>query len=265
MKNNKQNFYYFLPTLIGKNIIIFITLIGNITSFLIYALYKSTIPPFYIKQYVKQIYVIGWASLPVVALTAFFTGGALALQIYSGGTRLNAESAVPSIVAIGFLRELGPVLCGLMVAGRVSSAIAAELATMKVTEQIDALTTLATDPIKFLVSPRIIITTISLPILTTIGNIIGIFGGYLISVERLGFNPTLYIESSIKYIEFSDIYSSLIKAATFGMIISTMGCYFGFRASRGALGVGKATTDSVVFSSILILAFNYFLTELLFR
>ena len=152
-----------------------------------------------------------------------------------------------------------------MVAGRVSSAIAAELATMKVTEQIDALTTLATDPIKFLVSPRIVITTISLPILTTIGNIIGIFGGYLISVERLGFNPILYIESSIKYIEFSDIYSSLIKAAAFGMIISTMGCYFGFRASRGALGVGKATTDSVVFSSILILAFNYFLTELLFR
>ena len=235
------------------------------SSFLIYSLYKAIIPPFYIKEYTKQIYIIGWASLPVVALTAFFTGGALALQIYSGGTRLNAESAVPSIVAIGFLRELGPVLCGLMVAGRVSSAIAAELATMKVTEQIDALTTLATDPIKFLVSPRIVITTISLPILTTIGNIIGIFGGYLISVERLGFNPILYIESSIKYIEFSDIYSSLIKAAAFGMIISTMGCYFGFRASRGALGVGKATTDSVVFSSILILAFNYFLTELLFR
>ena len=252
MNKNKQNFYYLFPTLIGKNIIIFITSIGNITSFLIYALYKAVIPPFYIKEYVKQIYIIGWASLPVVALTAFFTGGALALQIYSGGTRLNAESAVPSIVAIGFLRELGPVLCGLMVAGRVSSAIAAELATMKVTEQIDALTTLATDPIKFLVSPRIIITTISLPILTTIGNIIG-------------FNPILYIESSIKYIEFSDIYSSLIKAAAFGMIISTMGCYFGFRASRGALGVGKATTDSVVFSSILILAFNYFLTELLFR
>ena len=265
MKNNKQNLYYLFPALIGKNIISFITSIGNITSFLIYALYKAMIPPFYIKEYVKQIYIIGWASLPVVALTAFFTGGALALQIYSGGTRLNAESAVPSIVAIGFLRELGPVLCGLMVAGRVSSAIAAELATMKVTEQIDALTTLATDPIKFLVSPRIIITTISLPILTTIGNIIGIFGGYLISVERLGFNPILYIESSIKYIEFSDIYSSLIKAAAFGMIISTMGCYFGFRASRGALGVGKATTDSVVFSSILILAFNYFLTELLFR
>ena len=265
MNKNKQNFYYLFPTLIGKNIIIFITSIGNITSFLFYALYKAVIPPFYIKEYVKQIYIIGWASLPVVALTAFFTGGALALQIYSGGTRLNAESAVPSIVAIGFLRELGPVLCGLMVAGRVSSAIAAELATMKVTEQIDALTTLATDPIKFLVSPRIVITTISLPILTTIGNIIGIFGGYLISVERLGFNPILYIESSIKYIEFSDIYSSLIKAAAFGMIISTMGCYFGFRASRGALGVGKATTDSVVFSSILILAFNYFLTELLFR
>ena len=140
MNNRKQNFIALFPILIGKNINIFIVSIGNITSFLIYALYKAIIPPFYIKEYTKQIYIIGWASLPVVALTAFFTGGALALQIYSGGTRLNAESAVPSIVAIGFLRELGPVLCGLMVAGRVASAIAAELATMKVTEQIDALT-----------------------------------------------------------------------------------------------------------------------------
>ena len=257
MNINKQNFYFLIPRLIGKSAIDFIIAIGKVTSFLFFAIFKALIPPFYINEYLKQIIRIGLASLPVVGLTAFFTGGALALQIYSGGTRLNAESAVPSIVAIGFLRELGPVLCGLMVAGRVSAAIAAELATMKVTEQIDALTTLATDPVKFLVSPRIIITTIFLPILTTIGNIIGIFGGYLISIKRLGFNPTHYIESSIKYIEFSDIYSSLIKAATFGMIISTMGCYFGFKASRGALGVGKATPDAVVFS--------YFLTELLFR
>lgn len=265
MNINKQNFYYLIPRFIGRSTLNFVLTIGTVVAFLIFAIFKALIPPFYINEHLKQIIRIGWASLPVVGLTAFFTGGALALQIYSGGTRLNAESAVPSIVAIGFLRELGPVLCGLMVAGRVSASIAAEIATMKVTEQIDALTTLGTDPIKFLVSPRIIVTTIFLPILTTIGNIIGIFGGYLISTERLGFNPNLYIESSIKFVEFSDIYSSLIKAAVFGMIISTMGCYFGFKASRGALGVGKATTDAVVYSSILILAFNYLLTELLFR
>ncbi len=265
MGKQNQNFYFLMPKLIGKNAVNFTFTVGAISSFILISILKAFIPPLYMSEYLKQIIRIGWASLPVVGLTAFFTGGALALQIYSGGTRLNAESAVPSIVAIGFLRELGPVLCGLMVAGRVSAAIAAEIATMKVTEQIDALTTLATDPIKFLVSPRIIITTIFLPILTIIGNIIGIFGGYIVSIERLGFNSSLYIESSIKYIELGDIYSSLIKAATFGMIISSMGCYFGFKASRGALGVGKATTDAVVFSSILILAFNYFLTELLFK
>jgi len=265
MKINKQKLYYLIPITIGKSASNFIIEIGAVVSFLLYAIFNALIPPLYINEYLKQIIRVGWASLPVVGLTAFFTGGALALQIYSGGTRLNAESAVPSIVAIGFLRELGPVLCGLMVAGRVSASIAAEIATMKVTEQIDALTTLGTDPIKYLASPRIIVTTIFLPVLTTIGNIIGIFGGFLISTERLGFNPTFYIESSIRYIEISDIYSSLIKAAVFGMIISTMGCYFGFKASKGALGVGKATTDAVVFSSILILAFNYFLTELLFR
>ena len=265
MKSTKQNTKFLFIKLIGKNTIELTIIVGNISSFLFFSIIKAFISPLHISEYSKQIIRIGWASLPVVGLTAFFTGGALALQIYSGGTRLNAESAVPSIVAIGFLRELGPVLCGLMVAGRVSAAIASELATMKVTEQIDALKTLAVDPIKFLVSPRIIVTIICLPVLTMIGNIIGIFGGYLVSIERLNFNSYLYIESSIKYIEYSDISSSLIKAATFGMIISTIGCYCGFKASKGAQGVGKATTDAVVFSSILILAFNYFLTELLFR
>ena len=239
--------------------------VGNLTNFVIKIFSRSFTYPFYFKEIMTQLYKIGFMSLPVVGLTAFFTGAALALQIYSGGSRLNAESAVPSIVAIGFLRELGPVLCGLMVAGRVSSAIAAELATMKVTEQIDALTTLATDPMKYLVAPRIIITTLFLPVLTAIGNIIGIYGGYLVSIERLGFNPSMYIESTLKYIEPGDILSSLVKAAVFGLIISTMGCFFGFKASRGALGVGRATTNAVVSASILVLASNYLLTEIMFK
>ena len=263
--NKKQNFVIILLSSLGSNIITLTSLVGSIILFIIKTLIGAILPPFFVKEYLKQIVAIGWASLPVVGLTAFFTGGALALQIYSGGSRLNAESAVPSIVAIGFLRELGPVLCGLMVAGRVSSAIAAELATMKVTEQIDALITLATDPIKYLAAPRIIVTTLFLPVLTAIGNIIGIYGGYLISVERLGFNPSIYIESTFKYVEMGDISSSLIKAAVFGLIISTMGCFFGFRASRGALGVGRATTNAVVSSSILILASNYLLTEIMFK
>ena len=239
--------------------------IGNYTHFLTIGIFCSLLPPVFYKEYLKQTIFIGWSSLPVVGLTAFFTGGALALQIYAGGTRLNAESAVPSIVAIGFLRELGPVLCGLMVAGRVSAAIAAELATMRVTEQIDALETLATNPMKFLVAPRIIVTTACLPILTTVGNVIGIYGGYLISTQKLGFNTNFYLESTFKFIEIGDIQSSLLKAATFGLIISSMGCYFGFKASKGALGVGRATTNAVVSASILILASNYILTEILFR
>ena len=252
-------------SLTGRQAISVTSLVGSLVLFTVSALSRSVLPPFFLKEYTKLIVAIGWASLPVVGLTAFFTGAALALQIYSGGSRLNAESAVPSIVAIGFLRELGPVLCGLMVAGRVSSAIAAELATMKVTEQIDALITLATDPIKYLVAPRIIITTIFLPILTAIGNIIGIYGGYLVSTGKLGFNPIIYMDSTLKYIETGDIISSLVKAAVFGLIIATMGCFFGFRATRGALGVGRATTNAVVSASILVLASNYLLTEIMFK
>ncbi len=263
--NKKENLFFTLLSSIGTNVLLLAAQAGDLILFILRALVRSTLSPFFIKEHLRQIVVIGWASLPVVGLTAFFTGGALALQIYSGGSRLNAESAVPSIVAIGFLRELGPVLCGLMVAGRVSAAIAAELATMKVTEQLDALITLGTDPMKYLVAPRIIITTLFLPLLTAIGNVIGIYGGYLISTERLGFNPHLYLESTFKYIETGDIISSLTKAAVFGLIISSMGCFFGFKASKGALGVGKATTNAVVSASILILASNYMLTEVMFK
>jgi len=263
--NNQQNFFVRILATVGTNFITLTSLVGSIIIFIMNSFIKATFPPYFLKEYLKQMITIGWASLPVVGLTAFFTGGALALQIYSGGSRLNAESAVPSIVAIGFLRELGPVLCGLMVAGRVSSAIAAELATMKVTEQLDAFVTLATDPVKYLAAPRIIVTTLFLPVLTAIGNVIGIYGGYLISVERLGFNSNMYIESTFKYIEMGDIISSLTKAAVFGLIISSMGCFFGFNASRGALGVGRATTNAVVSASILILAANYLLTEIMFK
>ena len=190
-------------------------------------------PPFYPSELSKQVLRIGYYSLPVVGLTALFTGGALALQIYAGGARFNAESVVPSIVAIGMVRELGPVLGGLMVAGRVSASIAAEIGTMRVTEQIDALVTLSTNPMKYLVAPRLLAATLVLPLLAFVGDIIGIMGGFLVGVLRLDFNPSVYIETTHQFLE-------------------------------GAQGVGRATTNAVVSASILILSSNYILTEALF-
>lgn len=221
-------------------------------------------PPFYAGEFGRQMLRIGYFSLPVVGLTALFTGAALALQIYAGGARFNAETVVPSIVAIGITRELGPVLGGLMVAGRVSASIAAELGTMRVTEQIDALTTLSTNPMKYLVAPRLLAATLALPALVLVGDIIGIMGGFLVGIGRLGFNPSVYIQTTYDFLELGDVTSGLIKAAVFGFIIALMGCYQGYNSGRGAQGVGRATTNAVVSASILILAANYLLTEFFF-
>ena len=222
------------------------------------------VPPWYPAELGRQLLRIGYFSLPVVGMTALFTGGALALQIYSGGSRFNAESVVPNIVALAMTRELGPVLGGLMVAGRVSAAIAAELGTMRVTEQIDALTTLSTDPMKYLVAPRLLAATLTLPLLALIGDVIGILGGFLVSITRLDFSPGTYINATWDFLTVGDIVSGLIKAGVFGFIIALMGCYQGYHSQRGAQGVGRATTDAVVTASILILASNYLLTEALF-
>ncbi len=221
-------------------------------------------PPFFAGEFGRQLLRIGWFSLPVVGMTALFTGAALALQIYAGGARFNAESVVPSIVAIGMTRELGPVLGGLMVAGRVSASVAAELGTMRVTEQIDALTTLSTNPMKYLVAPRLLAATLALPVLVFIGDIIGLMGGFLVGVARLNFNPAIYIQNTWDFLEVMDVVSGLAKAAVFGFIIALMGCYHGYRSGRGAQGVGRATTNAVVSASILILASNYLLTEFFF-
>ncbi|WP_340302301.1 MlaE family ABC transporter permease [Roseobacter sp. HKCCD7870] len=221
-------------------------------------------PPFYPREFLIQLMQIGFLSLPVVGLTALFTGGALALQIYSGGARFNAEAVVPSIVAIGMVRELGPVLGGLMVAGRVAAAIAAEIGTMKVTEQIDALVTLSTNPLKYLTLPRVLAATLSLPLLVAIGDSIGIFGGYLVGTTRLGFNAANYIQNTVDFLETWDVISGMIKGAVFGFIVAMMGCYHGMNSGKGAAGVGRATTNAVVSASILILASNYILTEVFF-
>ena len=221
-------------------------------------------PPVYWWLIAQQIMRIGYFSLPVVGLTAFFTGGVLALQIYNGASRYGAESFVPVVVLVGITRELGPVIAGLMVAGRVAAAIAAEIGTMRVTEQIDALTTLSTNPIKYLVVPRLVAAVISMPILVAIADSIGVFGGYVASTQSLGFNGSVYLNNTMNGLTFDDVSSGLIKAAVFGFLIALLGCYNGFNSKGGAQGVGAATTNAVVTASILILAANYLLTNLLF-
>jgi len=250
---------------IGRATMTVLAHIGRLAQFTGQALAGVVSPPIYTRLILSQMIRIGYFSLPVVGLTAFFTGGVLALQIYLGGNRFGAEAIVPQVVVLGITRELGPVIAGLMIAGRVAAAIAAEIGTMKVTEQIDALTTLATNPIKYLVVPRIVAAVISMPILTAIGDSIGVLGGYVVSVYSLDFNGTSYLKNTVDFAHQDDITSGLIKAAVFGFIVALMGCYNGFNSKGGAQGVGNATTNAVVASSILILAADYVLTALLFH
>ena len=235
--------------------------IGRFTLFIFEALFFN-ISKIYPKKIINNIIYLGYCSLPVVGITAIFTGAVLALQSYSGFSRFSAESAIATVVVLSITRELGPVLAGLMVCARVGASITAEIATMKVTEQIDALYTLQTNPIKYLVTPRIIAMVISLPILVIIADIIGVMGGYLIATEKLGFIKSVYLQNTFKYLKFDDVMSGLIKSVIFGFIISSVSCFQGFNSERGAQGVGNATTKSVVISSILILLFNYLVTQL---
>ena len=249
---------------IGRTTISFFNTIGRISLFFGRALYHCFTPPFYGRLLGRQLIEIGYYSLPVVGLTAIFTGMVLALQSYTGFVRFNAEGAVASVVVLSITRELAPVLAGLMVSGRIGAAMAAEIGTMSVTEQIDALTTLSTNPFKYLVAPRLIAGVLMLPLLVLVADIIGVFGGYLVSVYKLGFNPTVYLERTWDILEPLDVVSGIVKAAVFGFLISLMGCYHGYHSRGGAKGVGAATTNAVVSASVLILAFNYIITELFF-
>jgi phospholipid/cholesterol/gamma-HCH transport system permease protein len=239
--------------------------VGRVTLFGWHAFVRALQPPYYPLRLLEQLLLLGWYSLPVVGMTAVFTGAALAQQIYVGGSRFNAQSTVPAIVVIGIVRELGPVLVGLMMAGRVSSAMAAEIGTMRVTEQLDALATLRTDPYRFLIAPRLFASVIALPLLVLVANAIGVFGGYLLAVHKLGFNAVTYLETSRRYLQADDLTMSMVKAAVFGFFIALMGCYHGFRSAGGAAGVGKATTNAVVSAFILILLSNLLITIVAFQ
>ena len=249
---------------IGRAVLTALGAVGRVTLFALSALSHVLRPPFYGREFAAALAQIGWLSLPVVGLTAVFTGGALALQIYAGGARFNAEAVVPQIVALGMVRELGPVLVGLMIAARVTSSIAAEIATMKVTEQIDALTTLSTNPMKYLVAPRVLAALIVVPALVGVGDVIGIFGGWAVTAGTLGFNPATYLKNTVDFLQTWDVVTSLFKGCAFGGIAALMGCYYGMNSGRGAQGVGRATKGSVEAAAILILAANFLLTGAFF-
>lgn len=248
---------------IGQNTIENFNSTKKFADFLFNCLKSIITPRWYPKIILKQVLEIGFYSLPVVGLTAVFTGAVLALQTYSGSS-FGQEITVPTIVALGITRELGPVLVGLMVAGRIAASIAAEIGTMKVTEQIDALKTLSTNPFRYLIVPRIISATLTLPILVLIADIIGILGGSLASTFSLNFSFIGYITKTMDFLKITDITSGLIKSSVFGFIIALMGSYQGYNSKGGAEGVGRATTNAVVTASILILLFNYIMTELFF-
>jgi phospholipid/cholesterol/gamma-HCH transport system permease protein len=248
---------------LGDKVFLLLTEMGKVLIFLGHTLRWTVSSPFYVKNLLKQMEAIGVNSVPVVLTTAISTGMVLALQSYTGFKRFGAESLIGAVVSLSMTRELGPVLTGLMVAGRAGASMAAELGTMKVTEQIDALTTLATNPMKYLVVPRFVASTVMMFFLTILGMMIGVTGGYFVGVKVLGTNPVTYINQSIDNTEVSDIWYGLIKALVFGAVVGLIGCYKGFNTEGGAEGVGKATTGAVVVSCMLILILDYFLSALL--
>jgi phospholipid/cholesterol/gamma-HCH transport system permease protein len=237
---------------------------GAVGLFALEAVSAWVRPPFYWRLFWRAFIEIAWFSLPVVALTAVFTGMVLALQSYTGFARFNAQSTIASVVVISLVRELGPVLAALMVAGRIGAAFAAEIGTMRVTDQIDALTTLSTDPMKYLVAPRLLAATLALPLLVVVADVLGVMGGWLIGAFKLEFVSAAYLKSTFDYLQAEDVVSGLAKAGVFGFVIGLMGTWCGYTSRGGAQGVGGATTLAVVSSSILILALDYVLTEAFF-
>lgn len=237
---------------------------GGMVLMLVQAFLWLFVPPLKLRNTFRQMEFVGVKSIFVVLLTGAFTGAVLALQSYNALKRFGAESLVGPTVALSMARELGPVLTGLMVTGRAGSGMATELGTMRVTEQIDALATMAVNPIKYLVSPRILAGVLMLPVLAIITDFVGVIGGYFVAVKMLGVNSGVYIGRTVDFVKPQDIFDGLTKAAVFGLILSLVACYHGFNTSGGAAGVGEAATKSVVLGCVLILVADYFLTSIMF-
>jgi len=248
---------------VGRVFLAFLVGTGRFTLFTLTAIAHCGRPPIYLRLILRQMIDVGYYSLPVVGLTAIFTGMVLALQTNTGFARFSAQGAVATVVLLSMTRELGPVIAALMVAGRIGAAIAAEIGTMRVTDQIDALTTLSTNPFKYLVVPRIVAGVTTLPVLVLVADVIGVFGGFLVATYKLGFNAGGYIGQTADNLRAEDVVNGLIKAAVFGFIVTIMGCYYGYHSRGGAQGVGAATTYAVVSASILVLLVDYLLTSVL--
>jgi phospholipid/cholesterol/gamma-HCH transport system permease protein len=249
---------------IGRGLLRLLEELGRFFQMLWQAASWLVRPPYDVPEHFRQMVRVGVDSIPVVFLTTLFTGMVLALQTFNGFKRFHAESLVGSVVALSLTRELAPVLTALMVTGRVGSAMAAELGTMRVTEQIDALTALGTEPVQYLVVPRVAASVLMMPLLVILGDFVGMYGGYLVAVQLLGANPITYIENSFQFLEISDVTSGIIKAAVFGLIFSLLACVRGYYTEGGAEGVGRATTRAVVSGSLSVLFADFFLTKLLF-
>ena len=229
------------------------------------AIYLLFRPPFRLYLFVQQMEFIGAGSVFVVFLTGLFTGMVFSVQVVHTFRLFNAETMVGSTVAISMMRELGPVLTALMVTARAGAAIATEIGTMRVTEQVDALVTMAVDPVQYLVTPRIVAASLMTPVLTAFSNLVGLAGSYYVSVILLDVDSGMFLDRITQYAEAWDLITGLIKSSVFGLILALVACYKGLNAEGGARGVGRATTQAVVASSVLILVSDYFLTLLLFR
>ncbi len=250
--------------IIGKYVLSFLSELGGILMMFLRAMFWTFVPRFRLKTLIKQMEFVGAKSFFIVVLTGVFSGMVLALQSYHGFRLFSAESLVGSTVALSMTRELGPVLTSLMVTARAGSAMAAELGSMRVTEQIDAMYVMAANPVQHLIVPRIVSGVLMVPLLTVVSDFMGIMGGYFVGVGILNINEGVFLKNIYKYVELDDIYNGLIKAAVFGLLLSLIGCYKGFNTSGGAEGVGKSTTEAVVLASISILVSDYFLTAIMF-
>ncbi len=238
--------------------------VGRASILALQAVYFLFRKPPKLKHFISQFTYIAAETAPVVLVTSTFTGGVIALQTYSTFHRFNAEYLIGAVVALSMGRELGPVLTSLMVVARVGSAMTANIGTMRITQQIDALEVMAVNPVRYLVTPRLFSTTLGVPFLTVISNVAGMFGGWLVATKLFKVNEYLYWQKMIDLTEFYDIVGGLYKAFVFGFIIASVSCYFGFYTRGGTEGVGRATTNSVVTSSMLILILDYFLTAIIF-
>ncbi len=246
--------------IVGKYFINLLLTLGNAFIFFIRSIYHSFIPPYYFGNIIRQIIEIGFFSLPIIGLTGIFIGAVIVLQSSLNGLLINQEQIVPKVVIITIIRELGPVLISLIMVGKVGSSIAAEIGTMRVTEQIDALTTLDVHPFKYLIAPRILASLIVFPILTICVDLIGIFGGYITAVLQFNHKLSVYIKYTVQFFDMRDFIAGLIKSVIFGTIISIVGCYYGYNCQEGARGVGFAATSTAILASVLIVFTNYLIT-----